>query len=253
MFDLIDECGQDLKRFGYAVKRLDRYGITTATLKVETENDSKELGLSKGEYFIFNSPFIYQLGEENGQFLSNLMSKQLKSIFKKLGLKKSSRVLIIGLGNPDIFADRLGKEVFDNIEVQPLKKNNNIFKFCPNIFFSTGIDTLEMVQMFSRQLKVQVVIIIDSLTTQNIARLGTSFQITTSGMTPGSGVNRYGNRICKESVGADCISFGVPFMIASSSFIKDDEVDILLAPKDINENVKFAGKIIANAISEVIY
>lgn len=253
MFDLIDECGQDLKRFGYTVKKLDRYGISTATLEVKTKEESREIGLSEGSYYIFNSPFIYQLGEENEEFLSYIMAKRLKSIFKAFSISKTSRILIIGLGNPDISADRLGKEVFDNIDVQPLKKNNNIFKFCPNIFFSTGIDTLDMVKMFAKELNVQLVIIIDSLTTQNIARLGTSFQITTSGMTPGSGVNRYGNRICRESVGAECISIGVPFMIASGSFIKNDEVDILLAPKDINENVSLAGKLIAKSISEVIY
>ncbi len=252
MFDLIDECGSDLKRFGYTVKRLDRYGISTATLDVKNREESREIGLSEGSYYIFNSPFIYQLGEENEEFLSSLMSKRLKNIFKNLGIKKSSRILIIGLGNPDIKADSLGKEVFDKIDVQPLDKDNNIFKFCPNIFFSTGIDTLNMVKMFVRNLKVNLVIIIDSLTTQNIARLGTSFQITTSGMTPGSGVNRFGNRICRESVGAECISFGVPFMISSSSFVKDD-VDILLVPKDIKENVGLAGKIIAKSISEVIY
>ncbi len=253
MFDLIDECGKDLKSFGYAIKKLDRYGISTATLEVKNKEESSQLGLGEGNYYIFNSPFIHQLGEENGEYLSNIMAKRLKSIFKDFKITKTSRILIIGLGNPDIAADRLGKEVFDNIEVQPLKHKNNIFKFCPNIFFSTGIDTLQMVEMFSRGLKIQLVIIIDSLTTQNIARLGTSFQITTSGMTPGSGVNRYGSRICKESVGAECISIGVPFMIASSTFIKDDEVDILLAPKDINENVTFAGEIIAKAICEVIY
>lgn len=252
MFDLIDECGQDLKKFGYTIKKLDRYGISVASLEVKSKSDSEKIGLSKGEYYIFNSPFVYQFGDENDDYLSKIMSRRLKSLFKKFNITSSSRIFIVGLGNPDITADRLGKEVFDKLEINPLQKNNNIYKFCPNIFFSTGIDTLSMVKMFTRELKIDLVIIIDSLTTSNIARLGTSFQITTSGMTPGSGVNRLGNRICKESVGAECISIGVPFMIYSSSLNNDDEIDIILSPKDISENVRQAGTIIANAISEVI-
>lgn len=254
MFDLIDECGRDLKRYGYTVKSLDRFGISEATLLVKSQEDSKKIGLAIGDYFIFNSPFIYELGKENEDMLIELLSKKLKFVLKAMNLTKSSKVLIIGLGNPDIASDRLGKEVFDNIEINPLDKNNRIFKFCPNIFFSTGIDTLEMVKMFVKELKVDYVIIIDSLTTSQIARLGTSFQLTTSGMTPGSGVNRFGNRICKESVGVPCISFGVPFMIYSSSLAEsgEDEIDIILAPKDIREDVKLAGRIIASAIKEVI-
>lgn len=252
MFDLIDESGQDLKKFGYTVKQLDQYGISVATLKVKTNKDSAKVGLDKGEYYIFNSPYLHEIGLENSTFLINLISSQLKNIFKKLQLTKKSRVLIVGLGNPDIDADKLGKMVFDEIEIQALEKNNRIFKFCPNIFFSTGINTHEMVKMFSRHLKIDVAIIIDSLTTSSMERLGHSFQIATSGMTPGSGVNRFGSRINKESIGAECISIGVPFMIFSSALNEDKEFEMILSPKDIKDNVERAGFIIGKAIMEAI-
>ena len=142
--------------------------------------------------------------------------------------------------------------VFDEIEINPLNKNNNIFKFSPNIFFSTGIDTLDMVKLFVRHLKIDVAIIIDALTTSSLERLGKSFQITTSGMTPGSGVNRFGNRICKQTIGAECISIGVPFMIFSSNLNEDHEFDTILSPKDIKENVERAGFIIGKAIMELL-
>ena len=251
MIDLIDECGKDLKKFGYQVKRLDKFGMSLASLNVEDEKDRKNVGLEIGEYYIFNSPFIYEFGEENTNYLSSLMAKQLNKVFKHLSVNKNSKILIIGLGNPDIAADRLGKEVFDGIDIDPLKKDNNIYKFCPNIFFSTGIDTLRLVKMFSEELEVDLVILIDALATSNLSRLGTSFQITTSGMTPGSGVNRFGSRICKESVGCECISIGVPFMVHSNSLV-EGEVDIILAPKDIRQNVAQAGEVISRAIKEVI-
>ena len=252
MFDLIDESGQDLKRYGYTVKQLDQYGVSVASLKVTTENESKQTGFEKGEYYIFNSPFIYEFGFENSTYLIDLISSRLKRIIKNFHINKSSKILIVGLGNPDIDADKLGKVVFDEIEIDALNKNNRLFKFCPNIFFSTGIDTQDMVTMFSKQLKVDLVIIIDSLTTSSIERLGKSFQITTSGMTPGSGVNRFGSRICKNTIGKECISIGVPFMIFSSSLNEDKKYEMILAPKDIKENVEMAGFIIAKSIMEVL-
>lgn len=252
MFDLIDESGQDLKRFGYTVKNLQQFGISIASMKIQTSDDCKKSGLGIGEYYIINSPFLYELGIENSTFLIEKISRKLKSIFSSLKLTKKSRYLIVGLGNPDIDADKLGKVVFDEIEINPLVKANRIFKFCPNIFFSTGIDTQDMVKMFSRHLKIDCAIIIDSLTTTSMERLGKSFQITTSGMTPGSGVNRFGSPINKTSIGAECISIGVPFMIFSSSLNQDKDFETILAPKDIKENVKQAGFIIAKAIMEAL-
>ena len=252
MFDLIDESGQDLKRYGYTVKQLDQYGISVASLKVSTDKEREEVGLEKGEYYIFNSPFVHELGFENSAYLINLISLRLQKIFRSLKITKSSRILIVGLGNPDIDADKLGKVVFDEIEIDALKKNNHLFKFCPNIFFSTGIDTHEMVKIFTKHLKVDLVIIIDALTTTSMERLGKSFQITTSGMTPGSGVNRFGSRISKNSIGAECLSIGVPFMIFSSSLNEDKQFEMILAPKDIKENVERAGFIIAKSIMEAV-
>ena len=252
MFDLIDESGEDLKRFGYTVKQLERYDVSVASMKIENDKDSEKIGLDKGEYYIFNSPYLHELGLENSSFLISLISSQLKKIFKNLKINRKSRILIVGLGNPDIDADKLGKIVFDEIEIQPLEKDNRIFKFCPNIFFSTGIDTHDMVKMFSRHLKVDIVIIVDSLTTSSMERLGKSFQITTSGMTPGSGVNRFGSRINKQSTGAECVSIGVPFMIFSSSLNEDKEFEMILAPKDIKDNVERAGFIIGKAIMEAL-
>ena len=87
MFDLIDESGQDLKRFGYTVKQLDQYGISVATLQVKTEKDSEKVGLDKGEYYIFNSPFVHELGLENSAYLISLLSIRLKKVFKNLNIK----------------------------------------------------------------------------------------------------------------------------------------------------------------------
>ncbi len=251
MFDLIDECGKDLKQYGYTVKDLGEFGIKEAYLKVHDKKESDEIGLAEGEYFIVNSPFFSEFGQDCAATLINSVKNKLKRCLKNFNYKKDDRVLIVGLGNPDIDADKLGKSVFDEIEIKPMDKKNNIFKFCPNIFFYTGIDTLEIVKMLSLKLNIDLIIIIDSLTTSSLSRLGSSFQITTSGMTPGSGVNRFGNRICKETIGINCISIGVPFMIFSSS-IKDEERDIILTSKDVREDVENASFIISQALKEAM-
>ncbi len=252
MFDLIDECGQDLKRYGYAVKPLEKFDMSIAFMKIDSVYKSKKLGLGIGEYYIITSPNIYEEGFENDSFLISQIASRLKKLLSSFKTSKNDKFLIVGLGNPDIDADKLGKVVFDNLQVDALNKKNNIYKICPNIFFSTGIQTFDLVKWLVKNLKIDMVLIIDSLTTSSLARLGTSFQITTSGITPGSGVNRFGKQINRTSIGANCISIGVPFMIFSSSINSETSLDVILSPKDIKENVERVGFIIAKAIEEVI-
>ncbi len=252
MFDLIDECGSDLKRYGYSVKLLEKYDMSVAYLKIDSLYKSQKLALDRGEYYIFNAPNLYQQNFNAHTFLIENITEKINLLIKNLGIKKGCKTLLVCLGNPDINADKLGKCVFDYFEIQPLHKNNNIYKFCPNIFFSTGIATFDMVKMLVKGLKIEFVVIIDALTTSSLSRLGTSFQITTNGLTPGSGVNRFGKKIDSRSVGAKCISIGVPFMIFASSLTQNSQDEIILSPKDIKENVESAGYIIAKALDEVL-
>lgn len=252
MFDLIDECGHDLKSCGYAVRKLNKFDISIAYMKIDSIYKSRKLGLNMGEYYLINSPNLYYEGFENDEVLIEVLSSKLKLICSSLSVGKNDKILIVCLGNPDIDADRLGKVVFDNMWLEALNENNRLFKICPNIFFSTGIETFDMVRFLVKGLNVDFVVIIDSLTTSSLTRLGTSFQISTSGITPASGVNRFGKPINRKSVGAECISIGVPFMIFSSAINEKSPVDVILSPKDIKQNVERAGFIIAKALEEVI-
>ncbi len=248
MYDLIDECGKDLESVGYNINKLDRFGISTGYMNVEEKEDD----MSEGEYFILNCPRLYDYGIDCQAFIAQTLSERLKKFMKNLRLRHKDKVLIVCLGNPEIAADRLGKEVFDNITIDALNKSNNIYKFCPNIFFATGIETVDMVEMLVKCMYIDYVIIIDSLTTNNPRRLGCSFQITTSGMTPGSGVARFSRRIDQNSMGVPSLSIGVPFMIFASDLSEDSPQDLVLSPKDIRDNVSIAGQIIASAINEVL-
>ena len=252
MFDLIDECGADLGAHGYTIKQLGKFAITVANLFVDGEEKSKALGLAEGKYYMFISPFLHQLGVENERYLSSLLAEKIKTLLRSKGVKKSDRILLACLGNFDIAADSLGKVVFDNFEITSHKKNNNLFKFCPNIFLYTGVETKEVISLLCTHLKIKCVIIIDSLTTSSLSRLGVSFQLSSAGMTPGSGVNRFGRPIDEKSVGCHCVSIGVPFMISSQALKQGGLEEVILVSKDVEEDIKRAGGVIATALGQVL-
>ena len=247
MYDLIDESGKDLQKLGYKVKDLGRWGFSIASLVVDNEKSRGEKDIEIGKYYILNCPNFFDYGIDCYDFIINYFLKILKESVKT-NRNQKVKVLIVGLGNPDIQADRLGKEVFDNIKISPLENENRVFKFCPNIFFLTGISTAELIKLIANRLEVDYCILIDSLTTNNIERIGCSFQFTTNGITPGSGVNRFGQKIDKDYLGVDCYCIGVPFMIFSSSF-KNGKSEKILTLKDIDDYVSACGFLIAKSLN----
>lgn len=255
MFDLIDESGKDLERFGYTVKQIGFADISVAFLEVENVEKEKELLLPQGSYYIINSPNLYDYDESVKERTVFLLQDRLKTLLENQKVDVNDKLLIVGLGNPDIDADSLGKYVIDEVYIDALNENNKLYKFCPNIYFSTGIKTFDMVAILVQGLEIQSVIVVDALATSSIERLGRSIQLSSAGMTPGSGVNKLGNRISHSSIGVPCISIGVPFMLYSSSLNLAHEAkkeEILLTQKDVSQNVKYMASIIASALNSLM-
>ena len=252
MYDLIDECGADLEGLGYKTKTIKKFGISISSIDIKDEKDNEKLGLEKGKYYILNCPNFYDYSLNCSEYIIGLLSKQLTKLLEELNVKQKTRILIVGLGNPNIFCDRLGKEVFDKVNIDVLNKENNCFKVCPDIYFSTGIKTMDIVDILVKSLKIDIVLLIDSLMTNSISRLGCSFQITTSGITPGSGVNRFGKKISAKNIGVPCISLGVPFMILGKDLNNKSKKDLILVSKDIQNNVELIGYIFAETINNAL-
>ena len=118
MIDLIDECGSDLAKMGYDLSKDKKYDIEIGKLSVDSVEKANLLGFEQGEYVIINSPLTYLLDEECHQYLSTLLSREFKDILLQLNLSKANKYFVVGIGNPDILADSLGKKVIDKTHGQ---------------------------------------------------------------------------------------------------------------------------------------
>lgn len=89
----------------------------------------------------------------------------------------------------------------------------------------TGMQSAEIIGGVANKIKPCAVIVIDSLATSSVKRLGRSFQISTTGISPGSGVGLDKERIDKSTLGVPTLSIGVPMMLALKTaiynFVKD--------------------------------
>lgn len=252
MIDLIDECASDLKKLGYKTVQPGKYSLTIGKLEVDSLAKSKELGFDKGSYFIFNCPLMHYYGMDCFEYLAYEISIYLKKLLRKHNLNKKSRVLIVGLGNPEILADSVGDKVLKLTQIDVFKKSIRIFKFAPNIFANTGINSFDVVHMLAIWQDIDAILIIDALATESVSRLATCFQINDVGMTPGSAVNNLGHKLCKDTLGVPCLSIGVPTMLLAGKVDESFPDDLILTPKDIHQQIDNVSKIISLAISRTI-
>ena len=245
MKDLIDECGKDLASLGYRCKRAKEFGLEICSMSVDGERKRRECGFDEGDYLILNCRSL-SLGEEEClEYVSHYVAKAIKFLFSRNSLTKKSRILVVGLGNPLILADSLGSKTLEYTKI----RDSKVFKFAPNIFSNTGINAYDVVGMLSVWLGIDGVILIDSLATGSVDRVGCSIQLNSAGITPGSAMNNLGKKIGKSTIGVPCISIGVPLMFFGEKLGRDD---LILTTKDIHENVNELAYVIGNGINEAL-
>lgn len=253
------------------------YGIEQHTLKITTADVAKSIGKPCGIYVTYDC----QDGVHSDKRAQNLLIRYMSATLQNLiGIvKKSSPVLVVGLGNKNITADSLGEKAADGIAVTRLMQTSSrVQSVCAlntGVLGTTGIQSAEIVRGIADKIKPCAVIAIDALATSVVSRVGRSFQLSTAGITPGSGVGQDKERIDKSVIGVPVISLGVPLMLsmrtALYNFVKNysqsqnqkiDEfglraqladsnlLNLVVAPKEIDYLVERCAYIVSECVNK---
>ena len=252
------------------------FGIQKRFLRVKTKDIAERLGKPIGIYVNFDCDGKIYCAPRAAKAIESNLANTLKNM---LGNNLQRTVLVACLGNGNIAADSLGQNVFDKLVITRKQNTNSVVKksvcaLSTSVFGKTGIETAEMISSVCAKLKPSCVIVVDSLATSVPRRVGQSFQLTSAGITPGSGVNRDKAKIDKSILGVPVVAIGVPTLLAMGTFLystmkdyaktTDCQIDeykfrsvlaerlvsnLIVAPKDIDVYVKNASVIVANAIN----
>lgn len=239
------------------------YGFIKETYAITNKTESAKYHKPIGKYTLLTLPKIL---DESIQPLKYYHKKFTESLSEYLGeITPSTTIMVIGLGNRHISSDSLGTEVVKNISItrgfsETLPK---ICAFAPSVLGLTGIETADTISALTGKIKPNIVIIIDSLCASHPSRLGISFQITNTAITPGSGIK---NTRKKIDTAIKTISIGVPFVIYGDTFIssalnslknppiipKTHSSETLVTLSQIDHHVGIIGQFIANSINTAI-
>lgn len=256
---------------GIEVSESQNEECKTTVIDVTTEEAAEKLGKGIGRYITLEmNAFSDDAAVSDGR-LNAIISGVKKLIPQNTGL-----VLVAGVGNLDMTSDALGPMTASKIfatrhiseDVRKLagftEKLRPVAAVSTGVLGQTGIESGEYIKSICDTVKPECVITVDALAAGSVSRLGTTVQMSDTGIAPGSGIGNARKRIDEEFLGVPVIAIGVPTVVnavslaAEISGVKADDFNdksleigsrLVVAPKDIDLMVKNASYLLALAIN----
>ena len=244
--------------FGFEISEERESGLYRRSVVHVDKALSEKTGKAQGKYITVETKVVRD-GDRSG-FMD--IAEELSASLREL--TSGENCLIVGLGNPDMTADSLGKCVLDRIMVTRHlhygKGIPSISGVCPNVLGVTGIESYDIIKGVVGRIKPDCVIAVDSLAGAAVGRIASAFQLSDAGITPGSGVSNHRARLDRKSLGCTVVSLGVPLVVYASTIIEDayggqaEQYDsaiasMIVTPKDIDLYVADCANVIAKAIN----
>ena len=183
--------------------------------------------------------------------IKNILKKELK-YFIPSNIK---HVLIVGLGNIDNTADSIGPLVTKSVKVNfNIPNINNINKYkisalIPGVLGTTGINTDKIIQSVVKNIKPDLIILIDSLVTNNIDYINKTIEISNAGIKPGSGLHSNNKELNKKILNKEIICIGIPTAL---EYIHNNN-NLFLSSSNIDLYVKTISNIISSTLNDLFY
>ena len=212
--------------------------INTTIVDVLNDNGKNAVGKEIGKYITIETQDVEYLEEWEKEQLINELSNNVELLIKGLfdSKDKSNSILIVGLGNEYVTPDALGPKVTSYVDItRHLLKyaseymapgTKEISCISPGVLGTTGIETYEIISSIVSKISPDVIIVIDSLASMSVARVGRTIQLSNTGITPGAGVGNKRETLNKESLGVPVIAIGVPTVVDMAT-ITNEAIDKL--------------------------
>ncbi len=233
--------------------------------KISNEHGSKALGRPVGKYVALEH--FQMLLPENADVVRPILVKELE---KMIANKKS--VLVVGLGNKNISPDALGPMVADKIiatrhfkgslaKSLGLSGLSAVSVIAPGVLGQTGVEVFEIIKAISKEIKPDLILTVDALAAGSVQRLGTTIQITNTGISPGSGVQNKRAEISQKTLDIPVVAMGIPTVVDMETIIHEicensapaPSSSMMVTPRDIDQIISRSSALMANAINQALF
>ncbi len=203
--------------------------IKLTEVAILDEQGARAMGKPEGVYVTMEAKELSKGDEGYDREVSGELAMQLKRMVKSLRKQKqipeeNLHILAVGLGNPSVTPDALGPQVLGNLRVNRHMQEGGkviISGIVPGVMAQTGMETAEILKGIIRETGPDLVIAVDALAARSIRRLGTTIQLTNTGIHPGSGVGNHRHSLTRESLGIPVLAIGVPTVVGAAAIVHD--------------------------------
>lgn len=260
--------------------------VRISTVRITDASGARAMGRPVGTYITVEAKGLQEGEERLRRFVAETLAEQLLRLMETIGDEKKE-ILVVGLGNREATPDALGPVAVDSLVVtrhlilqlgEEFRKKYHLTSFCAlaaGVLAQTGMESGEVVKSVVGEMHPDVVIAIDALAARSTERLGTTIQITDTGIYPGAGIGNNRQALNKETLGIPVIAVGVPTVVDAATILRermgeylkkkgvpeaeceeilreaqqDDGQVLFVTPKGIDELVHRAGETVAEAIN----
>lgn len=209
--------------------------VKMTEVKILDEHGARALRKPVGTYLTLEAKTMGKKDEDYHREVSEELAAQLVRLVMEIQKKEESvrnrkepHLLVVGLGNAQVTPDALGPEVLKNLKITVRESNERkrdertiITGIVPGVMAQTGMETAQIMRGIVQETKPDLVIAIDALAARSIRRLGTTIQVTDTGIHPGSGVGNHRHGLTRESLGVPVIAIGVPTVVGAAAIVHD--------------------------------
>ena len=200
----------------------DGKGIRVTKIQIQTADGAKRMGRPIGNYMTLESADKEHSNKHSDKNLSGTKlpdTNLLASYINGLLPSSAHSFLIVGLGNANMTADALGPLTIEKMAQSGMASYTSMI--VPGVFAQTGMESCEIIQGIVQQTSPDCIITIDALAARSAFRLGTTVQLTDTGIRPGSGVGNARKGITKENMKIPVIAIGIPTVVSAAAIVSD--------------------------------
>lgn len=231
--DLACESG---KTDGEAAIREERAdGFRLIRLVIRHGEEERMLRKPAGNYTTVECGRIWELEADETERLTRLLAKEIRRLAERMTQKAPGgdlRVLIAGLGNPDITPDAVGPETVRRVTVtRPISSfDRGLFEslgcaevsaFSPGVFGQTGLESVDLLRGAVEHTSPDLLVAVDALAARSCERLAAIVQLSDCGISPGSGIGNCRRAVNRQTTGVPVLSVGVPTVVDSATLVYD--------------------------------
>ncbi len=203
------------------------------------EEEAKKVHKNPGLYYTIQTDSFIEAIHDEEEKVVTILSNIIKELLLHFKIKKNDKVFIVGLGNTKITPDSLGPSVIERIIVtnhmfeldDEIDNFGRVIALAPGVMAQTGMETSDIISSIVGRIKPKLVIVIDALASRSIHRVAKSIQVTSAGISPGSGVGNTRKELSSRTLNTNVVAIGIPTV-----------VDIECIRNEIVDNIKVENK-----------